>query len=240
MSSPIGMHGCCVRRISSLRTPISMPWSSAPMSVRPVAADEQAATQVRPLHLGFTLWEEIIRAEGIETTRQEVVREDDNFRVLRNYGTQKRAADMGLFRYREAARHGAVQVLAGDIDELRDTLFSGDPQLRCPAGCRCCSSQQRHARVRRDSDIDKRGLDVDRAGKVLEYIAHVWRRPAAVEDGRRTGDDRRSRGRPCCCRLSPSASGRRPPADFGVASRQHPPPRFCPENTNAGSQMDPP
>jgi stage V sporulation protein R len=31
-----------------------------------------------------------------------------------------------------------------------------------------------------NSDIDKRGLDTDTARKVLEYVAHVWRRPVVL------------------------------------------------------------
>jgi stage V sporulation protein R len=31
-----------------------------------------------------------------------------------------------------------------------------------------------------NSDIDKRGLDTDVARKVLDYIAHVWRRPVVL------------------------------------------------------------
>jgi stage V sporulation protein R len=31
------------------------------------------------------------------------------------------------------------------------------------------------------SDIDKRGLDTDCAKKVLEYVAHVWRRPVVLK-----------------------------------------------------------
>jgi stage V sporulation protein R len=31
-----------------------------------------------------------------------------------------------------------------------------------------------------DSIIDKRGLDTERARKVLDYVVHVWRRPVVL------------------------------------------------------------
>jgi stage V sporulation protein R len=32
-----------------------------------------------------------------------------------------------------------------------------------------------------NSQIDKRGVDTDTARKVLEYVAHVWRRPVVLK-----------------------------------------------------------
>ncbi|HVP35234.1 MAG TPA: SpoVR family protein, partial [Steroidobacteraceae bacterium] len=46
--------------------------------VRPVATGEQVALAINPYHLGFTLWEEIVKKSGIEAARQ-IMREDDDF-----------------------------------------------------------------------------------------------------------------------------------------------------------------
>ena len=56
--------------------------------VRPVATGEQIALAINPYHLGFTLWEEIIKKAGIDAARQ-VMREDDDFSFLRNHLTRE-------------------------------------------------------------------------------------------------------------------------------------------------------
>jgi stage V sporulation protein R len=45
---------------------------------------------INPYHLGFTLWEEIIKKAGIETARR-IMREDDDFSFLRNHLTREMA-----------------------------------------------------------------------------------------------------------------------------------------------------
>jgi stage V sporulation protein R len=147
--------------------------------VRPVAAEEQAATAVNPYHLGFTLWEEIIKADGIDAARQ-IMREDDDFSFLRNHLTPTRAADMGLFRY-QRQHNGTVKVLAGDIDELRETLLAEKYNFGAPRVSVTEVRSNGTLVLQHDSDIDKRGLDMDRARKVLEYMAHVWRRPVLLK-----------------------------------------------------------
>src|SRR6266403_2001464 len=66
--------------------------------VRPIAAGEQVALSVNPYHLGFTLWEEIVKKSSIDAARQ-IMREDDDFSFLRNHLTREIATDMGLFRF---------------------------------------------------------------------------------------------------------------------------------------------
>ena len=66
--------------------------------VRPIATGEQVALTINPYHLGFTLWEAIVKKSGIESARQ-IMREDDDFSFLRNHLTPEIASEMGLFRY---------------------------------------------------------------------------------------------------------------------------------------------
>ena len=146
--------------------------------VRPVASEEQASTAVNPYHLGFTLWEEIIKAEGLAAARQ-IMREDDDFSFLRNHLTLKRATDMGLFRY-QRQHNGTVKVLGEDIDELRETLLAEKYNFGAPRVAVTEMRSNGTLVLRHDSDIDRRGLDTERARKVLEYIAHVWRRPVVL------------------------------------------------------------
>jgi stage V sporulation protein R len=147
--------------------------------VRPAATEEQVALAVNPYHLGFTLWEDIIEAEGIDTARQ-IMREDDDFSFLRNHLTPQRAAEMGLFRF-QRQQNGVAKVLDGDIDELREALLLDKYNFGAPRVSVTEVRTNGTLVLQHDSDIDKRGLDTDRARKVLDYIVHVWRRPVVLK-----------------------------------------------------------
>jgi stage V sporulation protein R len=146
--------------------------------VRPVAAEEQIALTVNPYHLGFTLWEEIIKQGGIDAARR-IMQEDDDFSFLRNNLTRELAADMGLFRYKKQS-NGPVKVLAEDIDELRETLLHDKYNFGAPRVSVAEVKSDGTLVLEHNSDIDKRGLDTDNARKVLDYVIHVWRRPVVM------------------------------------------------------------
>jgi stage V sporulation protein R len=146
--------------------------------VRPVAAEEQIALAVNPYHLGFTLWEEIIKQGGVDAARQ-IMKEDDDFSFLRNNLTREMATDMGLFRYKRQA-NGPVKVLAEDIDELRETLLHDKYNFGAPRVAVAEVRGDGTLVLEHNSDIDKRGLDIDTARKVLGYVMHVWRRPVVL------------------------------------------------------------
>jgi stage V sporulation protein R len=146
--------------------------------VRPVAAEEQIALAVNPYHLGFTLWEEIIKQGGIDTARR-IMAEDDDFSFLRNNLTRELATDMGLFRYKKQA-NGPIKVLTEDIDELRETLLHDKYNFGAPRVAVAEVKSDGTLVLEHNSDIDKRGLDTESARKVLEYVTHVWRRPVVL------------------------------------------------------------
>ena len=147
--------------------------------VRPIAAGEKSALSVNTYHLGFTLWEDIVERHGIDAARR-IRAEDDDFSFLRNYLTKEIAADMGLFRF-QGQTNGQYKVLAGDIDELREGLLSGKYNFGAP---RVAVTEVRSDGTlvpRHDTALDGRGLDVDRARKVLDYVKSVWRRPVLLK-----------------------------------------------------------
>jgi stage V sporulation protein R len=147
--------------------------------VRPVATGEQVALAINPYHLGFTLWEEIVKKSGIESARQ-VMREDDDFSFLRNHLTREIADEMGLFRYRRQ-QNGPVKVVAADIDELQESLLLDKYNFGAP---RVSVTEVRNDGtlvLQHDNQLDGRGLDADRARKVLEYVKRVWRRPVLLK-----------------------------------------------------------
>ena len=147
--------------------------------VRPVAAGDQVALNVNPYHLGFTLWEEIVKNSGVEAARR-IMREDDDFSFLRNHLTHKIAADMGLFRY-QGQQNGQVKVVAADIEALQESLLLGKYNFGAPHVSVSELRSDGTLVLQHDNQLDGRGLDAERARKVLEYVKRVWRRPVLLK-----------------------------------------------------------
>jgi stage V sporulation protein R len=146
--------------------------------VRPLASGENVALTVSPYYLGFSLWEEIVKRDGLEAARR-ILREDDDFSFVRNHLTVDMAEKLQLFRYKAEA-NGSVEVSERDVDGLREALLA--PKYNFGAPCVAAT----HIRVDgtldllHDHKVDGRGLDVERGKKVLEYLHRVWRRPVIV------------------------------------------------------------
>ncbi|HEX4150822.1 MAG TPA: SpoVR family protein [Steroidobacteraceae bacterium] len=146
--------------------------------VRPVATGEQVSLSINPYHLGFTLWEEIVKSSGVDSARR-IMREDDDFSFLRNHLTREVATEMGLFRYLRR-QNGPIKVVAADIDELHESLLLDKYNFGAP---RVSVTEMRNDGtlvLQHDAQLDGRGLDADRSLKVLEYIKRVWRRPVLL------------------------------------------------------------
>jgi stage V sporulation protein R len=147
--------------------------------VRPMASGEQIALSINPYHMGFTLWEEIVKQSGIEGARR-IMREDDDYSFVRNYLTREVAEEMGLFRY-QRQQSGPIKVVAADVEELHESLLGDKYNFGAP---RVAASEVRTDGtlvLKHDSQLDGRGLDAERALKVLEYIKRVWRRPVLLQ-----------------------------------------------------------
>ena len=142
--------------------------------VRPVATGEQVALAVNPYHLGFTLWEEIVKKSGLDAARQ-IMREDDDFSFLRNHLTHDIAADMGLFRY-QRQHNGQVKVVGGDIEALQEDLLSDKYNFGAPRISVLEVRSDGTLVLQHDAQLDGRGLDADRSRKVVEYVKRMWRR----------------------------------------------------------------
>ena len=154
--------------------------------VRPIATDEQTALAVNPYHLGFSIWEDIVDKKGIEAARR-ICREEDDFGFIRNYLDQKLAEKLGLLVY-EAAKDGEIKVAGRDIHAVREAILSPKFNYGSP---RIAVSELRadgSLVLQHDHESDGRGQDQERAIKVLQYVAGVWRRPVSLHtvdsDGR--------------------------------------------------------
>ncbi len=152
--------------------------------VRPYAGGQQIALAVNPYHLGFSMWGKIVEAQGLERARKIMI-EDDDFSFVRNYLSEELAEELELFGY-TAKRNGEVKVVKTDINNLRESLLASKFNFGAPKVAAVAVQTDGTLELRHDHNIDGRGLDAQRATKVLEYIHRVWRRPVILK----TLDDR--------------------------------------------------
>lgn len=147
--------------------------------VRPYAGDEQIALSINPYHLGFSLWEDIVKNLGIEQARQ-IMMQDDDFSFIRNYLSESLADKLGLFEY-SVRQDGEVVVDKTDINHLREQIIKPKFNFGAPSICAIEVQTDGTLVLRHDHGIDGRGLDTTRAQKVLAYVQRVWRRPVQIQ-----------------------------------------------------------
>lgn len=153
--------------------------------VRPFAGPDAVALSVNPYHLGFHIWERIVDRHGLDEAFR-IRTEEDDFAFVRNYLTEDLANDLGLFVHERAKSPAAAgdqrfKVADADIEELRETILAprfnyGAPRIRVRSMATDGSLTLEH-----EAAVDGRGLDLERARKVLDYIRKVWGRPVKVE-----------------------------------------------------------
>jgi len=146
--------------------------------VRPVAADNQVALTINPYHLGFAIWDRIVEREGIESARR-IVQEEDDFGFVRNYLDAELAHELGLFVY-EAKRNGEIRVVDRDVDKVHEAILRSKFNYGSPRVVVTELRNDGSLVLGHEHDVDGRGLDIERARKVLEYIHRVWRRPVML------------------------------------------------------------
>jgi stage V sporulation protein R len=146
--------------------------------VRPFAAAEQTAVAINPYHLGFSMWEHIVETRGMEAARQ-TCRDEDDFGFIRNHLDADLAEKLGLFSF-EAHKNGEIKVAGREIDRIREAILAPRFNFGAP---RIFVSELRHDGtlvLSHNHASDGRGLDLQRAARVLEYLHRVWRRPVTL------------------------------------------------------------
>ncbi|MDA8094988.1 MAG: SpoVR family protein [Betaproteobacteria bacterium] len=146
--------------------------------VSPFAGERRLALQANPYHLGFSIWERIIEEQGVEGARK-IRDQEDDFGFVRNYLDARLAETLQLFVY-EAERRGRIEIVSKDIESLHERLLApkfnyGAPRVSVSEMKTDGTLVLTHAHR-----TDGRGLDFDRAVKVLDYIHRVWRRPVIL------------------------------------------------------------
>jgi stage V sporulation protein R len=146
--------------------------------VRPYAADHQLALAVNPYHLGFSMWEKIVEERGIEAARQ-ICREEDDFGFIRNYLDRELAEKLELFVY-ESHDDGGIKIANRDIYAVREAILAPKFNYGAPRIAASKLHVDGSLDLLHDHASDGRGLDINRAERVLEYVAKVWRRPVSL------------------------------------------------------------
>lgn len=146
--------------------------------VRPYAGERQVALNINPYHLGFSLWEQVVKEEGMEAARR-MMREEDDFGFVRNQLTAERAQALDLFVY-VAEADGEIRVTESNVDDLREVILRAKYNFGAPQIYVDEMRQDGTLVLRHDAEADGRGLDEPRARRVLDYVYRVWRRPVVL------------------------------------------------------------
>ena len=146
--------------------------------VRPSASGEGVALSTNPYHLGFSIWEKIVEEQGLDAARK-IMTEDDDFAFVRNHLTQELATELKLFRFKGPAT-GTLTVQEMDLPMLHDALLAPKYAFGAPTVSASRVHVDGKLELLHDHTTDGRGLDPERARKVLEYVARVWRRPVTI------------------------------------------------------------
>jgi stage V sporulation protein R len=152
--------------------------------VRPFAGEQQAALAINPYHVGFSMWERIVEKQGLERAR-EIRRDEDDFGFIRNYLDAELAEKLGLFVYESKSDDG-IKIAARDVNKVREAILAPKFNYGSP---RIYVGEMKHDGTLvlvHDHTADGRGLDLERASRVLQYVHRVWRRPVTLQtiDGR--------------------------------------------------------
>jgi stage V sporulation protein R len=146
--------------------------------VRPYAAGQETALAINPYHLGFTLWEHVVDTHGLARAR-EVMRDEDDFGFIRNFLDRELAEKLELFVY-EASAGDEIKVANRDVNAVREAILAPKFNYGAPRVAVTEMNTDGSLVLVHEHKSDGRGLDVNRAKRVLEYAKRVWRRPVRL------------------------------------------------------------
>jgi stage V sporulation protein R len=146
--------------------------------VRPYAGEQQLALAVNPYHLGFCMWERIVERLGMAEARR-ICADEDDFGFIRNYLDAELAEELDLFSY-QVRKDGEARVVSRDIHAVREAILGPKYNYGAP----CIMVERMHDDfslvLRHEYSRDGRGLDLDQAEQVMQYVSRVWRRPLTL------------------------------------------------------------
>jgi stage V sporulation protein R len=154
--------------------------------VRPYAAGQETALAINPYHLGFTLWEHVVEKHGMARAR-EVMRDEDDFGFIRNFLDRELAQKLDLFVY-EALPDEEIKVVNRDLDAIREQILAPKFNYGAPRVAVTEMRKDGSLELKHDHPSDGRGLDLNRARRVLEYTRRAWRRPVRLQTVNERGE----------------------------------------------------
>ncbi|MET0658167.1 MAG: SpoVR family protein, partial [Steroidobacteraceae bacterium] len=146
--------------------------------VRPTASGDNVSLNTNPYHLGFSIWEKLVEKNGLDFARR-TMEGDDDFSFVRNHLTVELASELKLFRYK-GQNNGSYLVQEVDLPALHEALLGPKYGFGAPSVSVTRVHLDGRLELTHDHVTDGRGLDPERARRVLEYIVRVWRRPVAI------------------------------------------------------------
>ncbi|HSD09838.1 MAG TPA: SpoVR family protein [Candidatus Binatia bacterium] len=146
--------------------------------VRPYAAERQLSLALNPYHLGFLMWERIIDKHGLDEARK-ICREEDDFGFVRNHLDRELAEKLDLFVY-EASQDAGIKIATRDIHAVREAILAPKFNYGAPRIAVRKLDIDGSLVLVHDHASDGRGLDLERAQRVLDYLGRVWRRPLTL------------------------------------------------------------
>jgi stage V sporulation protein R len=146
--------------------------------VRPYAGDRQIALRINPYHLGFVMWSRIIEERGVDQARK-IMSEEADSGFIRNYLDADLAGTLGFFTYTENI-NGEIKANNWGLDDIHEAILSPRYHFGAPVIHVAEITTDGTLLLKHDYRIDGRGLDTERALKVLAYIHCVWRRPVTM------------------------------------------------------------
>jgi len=160
--------------------------------VRPFASEQQAALAINPYHLGFTMWERIVEQKGIERAR-EIRRDEDDFGFIRNFLDPELADKLGLFVFEQKSDDG-IRINTRDVNQVREAILAPKFNYGAPKIAVGEMKQDGTLVLVHEHGADGRGLDLERASRVLQYVHRAWRRPVVLQtiDGRGSAHELRA------------------------------------------------
>lgn len=146
--------------------------------VRPFGSGQELALSVNPYHLGFSMWEHIVDKFGMDKARQ-ICREEDDFGFIRNYLDRELADKLDLFVY-DMRKDGETRIANRDIHAVREAILAPKYNYGAPSISVAKMGADGSLDLHHDYLHDGRGLDLQQAEKVMDYVGRVWRRPVSL------------------------------------------------------------
>jgi stage V sporulation protein R len=145
--------------------------------VRP-CGDGRTALQLNPYHLGYALWEHIIARYGLEEARR-ICRHEDDFGFVRNYLDQDFASRLQLFVH-EQDNDGAAWLATRSLPAVHEAILAPRYNYGVPSVAVQAVGDGGRLTLAHDHRRDGRGLALQQAARVLDYIARLWRQPVEM------------------------------------------------------------